>query len=52
MKRGTNMLDDVAEVDKDKKVTADYNLRVLATEAGLESNFNPDAATTTKQVYI
>ena len=38
--------------DEGKKVTTGYNLRVPATEAGLGSHFNPDAAATAEQVHI
>ena len=44
MTKVTNLLDDVTEVEEGEKVTADCKLRVLATEAGLESHINPDAA--------
>ena len=52
MTKGTILLDDVAEVDEGEKFTTDCNLRVLATEAGLETHINPDAAATTKQVHV
>ena len=48
----TNALEDFAEGDEGKKVTADCKPRVVATEAGLESHINPDAAATTKQVHV
>ena len=52
MTMGTNLLDDIDEVDEGEKVTSDCNLRVLVTEAGLESHINPGAAATTKLVHI
>ena len=37
---------------KEDRVTAGYNLRVLATEADLGSHINPDAAVRIKQEYV
>ena len=45
----TNLLEDFAKVDEDKKVTAGGNLREPAAEDGLDNHINPDAAATTKQ---
>ena len=52
MTKGTHLFDDVAEIDEGEKVTADYDLRVLAAEVGLESHINPDTAATTKQAHV
>ena len=48
----TNLLDDVTEVDDDEKVTANCNPRVLATEAGLGTHINSDAAATNEQAHV
>ena len=52
MTKGTDLFDDITEVDEGKKVTTDCNLRVLATEVGLENHINPDTAPTTKQAHV
>ena len=52
MTRVTNLLEDFANFDKNGRVTAGCDLRVLATEADLEYPINPDAATMIKQDHV
>ena len=52
MTKGTDLLDDITEVDEGEKATTDYDLRVLAMEVGLENHINPDTAATTKQAHV
>ena len=49
MTKGLNLFDEVAGIDKRKKVIADYDLRVLATKVGLKGHIKPDTAAMTKQ---